>query len=114
MRCGINEEYDRTMREVGEHFGITRERVRQIEQAVLGVSLVKLRRRNFNKQPLPINSRSITLVKSAENFKAPEAEAPTRSSIDRAVRFSLESRERTRKADLTSSRPTKQVLDLSS
>ena len=49
MRCGIDEDYDHTLKEVAEHFGITRERVRQIEQEVLGVSLSKVRHTSFNK-----------------------------------------------------------------
>jgi hypothetical protein len=49
MRCGINEEYDHTLKEVGEHFEISRERVRQIEHEILGASLSKARHRSFNK-----------------------------------------------------------------
>lgn len=106
MRCGINEQYDRTLREVGEHFGITRERVRQIEQAVLGISLVKLRRRNLNEQPVPMNSRSNILVKSAEAGEAPESGVAARSSVEQAVLFSLEPKKRRRNADLTKSMAT--------
>jgi hypothetical protein len=44
MRSGISKDRDCPLKEVGKCFGISRERVRQIERAVLGVSLHRLRR----------------------------------------------------------------------
>ena len=35
MRFGIGEKTEYTLEEVGEHFGVTRERIRQIEQDAL-------------------------------------------------------------------------------
>jgi len=43
MRCGIDSDHDSTLDDVGNCFGISGERVRQIERAVLGVSLHRLR-----------------------------------------------------------------------
>jgi RNA polymerase primary sigma factor len=40
MRFGIDEEKEYTLEEIGKHFNITRERVRQVEEKVL----VKLRK----------------------------------------------------------------------
>ena len=46
MRFGLNGERPRTLEEVGEHFDITRERVRQLQN----IALTKLRKRMFKKE----------------------------------------------------------------
>jgi RNA polymerase primary sigma factor len=43
MRVGLDASEDRTLEEVGHMFGITRERVRQIEKVMLGRSLAQIR-----------------------------------------------------------------------
>jgi RNA polymerase primary sigma factor len=49
MRFGIREKSDHTLEETGRVFGVTRERVRQIED----IAIRKLRRRSVSLQDLP-------------------------------------------------------------
>ena len=58
MRFGLEDDNPKTLEEIGQHFGVTRERIRQIQNE----ALIKLRSKVEKRDRRPINGVKILAV----------------------------------------------------
>ena len=63
MRFGLDNDTSKTLEEIGEHFGVTRERIRQIQEQALQELRWRIAKRNRPSQPC--SSRSAAFLSSA-------------------------------------------------
>lgn len=84
LRFGLDDEEPKTLKEIGERLGLTRERVRQIEREALG----KLRNRLADDVPVPCDDSTVAGLPDAGGQVPADADDPGAKVINLKVHLS--------------------------